>query len=72
MGMSLATVLGTFDCISLMVYEGIILVNFDKFTPKLVISVFQGGVEALKTENVGVDQNATIITPRKCNKGSKT
>ena len=28
MGMSMATVLGTFDCISMMVYESIILVSF--------------------------------------------
>ena len=31
MGMSMATVLGTFDCISMMVYESIILVSFDLF-----------------------------------------
>ena len=29
MGMSLATVLGTFDCVSMMVYEGVILVSYN-------------------------------------------
>ena len=32
MGMSLATVLGTFDCVSMMVYEGVILVSYDFLT----------------------------------------
>ena len=45
MGMSLATVLGTFDCISLMIYEGIILVSPKYFWS--LSSIFQGGVETL-------------------------
>ena len=39
MGMSMATVLGTFDCISMMVYESIILVSFDLFVSVNVVNL---------------------------------